>query len=190
MKNFLKIIVLFVLTFALGACASNQEQANQPKPGKIEIAAFTAEAVVEAIDQQTRKVTLKGPRGNSYTITAGPEVRNLSQVEVGDTVMLEVIEAVAIQVFAADEAEPGAAAGLAADRAKLGEKPGAAVVAQLVVTSTIENIDLENSMATLKDAKGKSHTVKVKDTEALKRVVVGDKVMISYTEAVVILVEK
>ena len=190
MKIKLCYLAVFILVFGITACSSHQEQANQPKPGKIEIAAFTAEVVVEAIDQQTRKVTLKGPRGNSYTITAGKEVRNLSQVEVGDTIMLEIIEAVEIQVLAADEAEPGAAAGVAADRAKLGEKPGATVVAQLVVISTIEKIDLKNSMATLKDAKGKSHTVKVKDTEALKKVVVGDRVMISYTEAVVIMVAK
>lgn len=188
MKNYLKIIAVFIFTFALGACTPHQEQVDQTKPGKIEIAALTVEAVVEAIDQKTRKVTLKGPRGKSYTLTAGDEVRNFSQVEVGDKVVLEIIEAVEIQVFAADKAEPGTAAGVVADRAKLGEKPGVAVVEQLVVVSTVEKIDRDNSLATLKDADGMSHTVKVKDTEALKKVVVGDRVMITYTEAVAIVV--
>lgn len=183
-------IILSVCVFGLVGCSAHQEQAEQPKPGKTEIAAFTAEAVVEAIDQESRRVTLKGPRGNSYILTAGEAVRNFSQIEVGDTVMVKIIEAVDIQVFAADEVEPGSATGLVADRAKLGEKPGAAVVEQLVVVATIGKIDLEKSLATLQDADGKSHTVQVKDTEALKKVVVGDRVRITYTEAVAILVTK
>src|SRR5512135_1538941 len=43
-------------------------------------------ATVEAIDQKTREVTLKGPKGNTITFTAGPEVKNLAQVQKGDQV--------------------------------------------------------------------------------------------------------
>lgn len=76
------------------------------------------------------------------------------------------------------------------DRAKLGDKPGAVVVETLVVISTIEKIDLEKNLVTLKDAKGKSHTIALRQPENLKKVVVGDRVVITYTEAVAILVTK
>ena len=46
----------------------------------------TASATVTAIDMNTRQVTMRGAGGNTFTVVAGPEVRNLSQVRVGDTV--------------------------------------------------------------------------------------------------------
>ena len=45
-------------------------------------------AAVTAIDQARRLVTIRGPQGNELTFEAGPEVRNLAQVQVGDIVRL------------------------------------------------------------------------------------------------------
>ena len=39
--------------------------------------------------QSTREVVLRGPDGNSVTVTAGPEVRNLTQVRRGDRVVVK-----------------------------------------------------------------------------------------------------
>jgi Zn-dependent alcohol dehydrogenase len=38
-------------------------------------------------------VTLKGPKGKVVTLTAGPDVRNLEQVKVGDHVVVGYLEA-------------------------------------------------------------------------------------------------
>ena len=46
----------------------------------------TATAVVQAVDQKNRLLTLKGEDGKVFTIKVGNEVRNLAQVYAGDTV--------------------------------------------------------------------------------------------------------
>src|SRR5262250_1367641 len=64
----------------------------------------TLKASVEAVDPETRTVTLKGEDGESRTFQVGPEVKNLKQVKVGDDVILQYKEALAISV---SKPEPG-----------------------------------------------------------------------------------
>ena len=186
-----KVIIFLCCFFAFSVSAyAAQQQSGTSKPGKLVIDALKVDATVEAVDYEKRDVTLKGPKGNSYTINVGEEARNFKQVEVGDTVTLQIVEAINIQVYSADQFKPGAVAGMVVERAKLGEKPAGVVVDELVVVATVENIDLENNLATLKNAEGESHTVEVQDTEKLKKVAVGDQVVITYTEAIAIEVKK
>jgi len=68
-------------------------------PGQATIAkAVSVSATVEAIDPATRQVTLKGPRGDLNTVTAGPELRNFEQIKVGDQIKALYTEAVALSV--------------------------------------------------------------------------------------------
>jgi hypothetical protein len=53
-------------------------------------------ARVEAIDKASRQVTLKGPKGNLKTVTAGPEVRNFDQIAVGDMLVVRLIESLTL----------------------------------------------------------------------------------------------
>lgn len=194
----LRLCVIIGIMALLVGCTSKDsagptdaEQANevqtsefQEKPGNIEIMELTLEAVVEAVDYDTRQLTLKDAQGNSVTIEVDEQVQNLPQVEVGDTLEIQYIETVAMQAFAADEAEPGAAAVVAGARAEAGEKPGAVAVAETAVVVTIEAIDKETQAVTLKNKEGESWTVKARNPENLEKVVVGDKVLIVHTQAI------
>jgi hypothetical protein len=106
----LKLLVIGIVAFVI-SCSSiviaGQTKSEQNKPGEIEVMEMTLEAVVEAVDYDTRKVTLKDLDGNLVTIVVENQVKNLPQVEVGDTVNIKYIEVVAIQVFSADQAEAG-----------------------------------------------------------------------------------
>ena len=118
-KQFLKFILLAgVIAFAgcdKGEKATQQETAPpakeaaapQEKPAMKQEALITLEATVTAINQETREVTLQDAEGESMTIIAGDEVRNLAQVEVGDKLKVEYLQTIAIQVFAPGEAEVG-----------------------------------------------------------------------------------
>ncbi len=55
-------------------------------------------ATVEAIDQKTREVTLKGPKGGVISFVAGPDVKNLAQVQKGDEVVVEYAQALAVSL--------------------------------------------------------------------------------------------
>ncbi|MFA6148128.1 MAG: hypothetical protein WC899_07965 [bacterium] len=76
---------------------------------------------------------------------------------------------------------------LAAGAAFAGEKPGAQATGLLVVTATVENIDLSTREVTLKREDGTLETVKV-GTEArnLARVNVGDKATMKYYRSLAI----
>lgn len=179
------LLSFFLFTFIfLPIQASGQDKAAVEKPGIQEAVATRIEATVEAIDQEKRKVTLKGPDGNSVQIDVDEQVKNLPQVEVGDRVVVEYIEAVSIQVFAQGEVEPGTTAVAAAESAKPGEKPAGVAMEAISIVATIEAIDKKEQAVTLKTAEGESKTVRARNPDNLDKVEVGDKVMITYTEAI------
>ena len=113
-------------------------------------------------------------------------MRNLAQVEVGDKLKVEYLQTIEIQVLAPEQAEVGAKEITAAGRAEPGEKPAGAAVKKTTVVAVIEAIDKEKQTVILKGPEGKSKKVKVRNPENLEKVAVGDKVMITYTEAMVV----
>lgn len=179
--NLLAILLVTFIMSSTAVYASGQESVVKGKPGIIEAVVMKLQATVEAIDQDTRKVTLKSPEGKTIIIDVEERVKNLSQVEVGDIVTVEYMEAVSIQVFAEGEIESGVNAAAAEVSAELGQKPAGIEMEELTVVATIEAIDKAQQLVTLKGAAGNSKTVKARNPENLEKVNVGDKVMITYT---------
>ena len=146
------------------------------------------EATVTAVNHETRQVTLQDSKGESVTFIASKDVRNLAQVDVGDKIMVEYMEAIEIQVMGPEEAELGAGEISAATRAEPGEKPAGAAISETTLIVVIEAIDKENETVTLKGREGNSKMVKVRNPANLDKVAVGDKVKITYTEALAVVV--
>jgi hypothetical protein len=99
--SLLETIELFVTGNAEPAAERVTEMGRAPlgsKPGFAAIDAVEVKASVVAIDYQTRKVTLKGPEGKVIKVTAGPEVKRLNEVKVGDSVVARLTRAVSIEV--------------------------------------------------------------------------------------------
>lgn len=145
-------------------------------------------ARVEAIDKAQRQLTLKGPKGNVQTVTAGPDVRNFDQIKVGDMVVARYLESLTLtlkkdgkELRAKSEVEDAA-------RSKQGEKPGAIVGRQVEVTADVIAVDAKTQTLTLK---GPQQTVelKVPDPKQFQLVKVGDQIQAVYTEAVALSVE-
>ena len=108
---------LLVLSIAAGGWAA--------EPPSWQTSSLVEEtATVVAVDQSTRMVTLKGPKGNSVTFKASDEVRNLAQVKVGDEVRFGYYESLDVRVLKEGEAFPASGESSAMVRAKPGEKPG------------------------------------------------------------------
>ncbi|UCF93594.1 MAG: hypothetical protein JSW39_05380 [Desulfobacterales bacterium] len=197
MRKLMVFIAVFGLAALTAACAGTQSSTaesmtsspaeGQPKVLKENIK--TATATVEAIDLAARKVTLRGPDGKVKDITVGEEVKNLPQVKVGDEVVVTYYESIAAQVMKAGSGQ-GAAVQQAVATAKPGDKPAGAIVQQVTVTATVEAIDKNTQHVTLKGPEGKTVEVKVRDPKNLEGVTPGDEVVITYTEALAISVEK
>ena len=79
-------LTLTMATAWAGEETTAAESATAEKPFIYASQSLMIRAEVEAIDHETRVVTLHGPRGNSVTFTVTEEARNLGQVEAGDLV--------------------------------------------------------------------------------------------------------
>jgi hypothetical protein len=151
---------------------------------------MTVSAVVEAIDHETRVVTVRKPDGEEITFKASEEARNLDQVEVGDVLIAEYVESVSIDVMANDGLEADSAKVAAMARTAEGEMPGFAAMDTSVVIATVEEINVEANTFKLKGPEGNVREYVARNPDNLKRAVVGDLVVITVTEAIAIAVER
>jgi len=189
MKNIRYITIVSLLLTAATVWAGDQDT-TLDRPSFSARQSMTLSAVVEAIDHETRVVTVRNPDGEAITFTASDEARNLDQVDVGDVLIAEYVETVSIKVMANDGMEADAAAVSAMARTEKGEMPGFAAMDASVTTATVEEINLENNTFKLKGPDGRINEYVARNPENLKRAMVGDLVVITVSEAIAITVEK
>ncbi len=146
-------------------------------------------ATIEAIDHTGRMVTLKDKDGVEETIYCGPEVKRFDELKVGDTVTFKYYESVAYTVRKAGQ--PAGAA--TTDEPKVtrgtGPTPGATSAKQQKAVVTINAIDPKVPSITVTTDEGHKASFKVQDKKNLEGVKVGDKVEVTYTQAVMISVK-
>jgi Cu/Ag efflux protein CusF len=181
-----------LLALVLGACAPKVSAPPAPvvasnlqeTPGKVSAQqATTVTATVKDIDQESRVVTLLTASGEDVVFRAGPEVRNLAQVKRGDHVKATYYESLVIQVLKPGTAKPGITTTSDADRAKLGERPGAAAAESTTVVATVVSVDKKNATVTLKGPRGNVKTLPVRNPIHLDAMKAGDLIEATYTEA-------
>ena len=147
----------------------------------------TETAIIHAIDAGARLVTLKGEDGTVETIYAGPEVKRFDALKVGDKVTFKYYESIVYQIQKPGATPPAPEAG-GIVRSE-GAKPGATMSQQLTAVVTVKAIDLAIPSVTITAADGNVMSFKVDDKKNLAGVKVGDKVQITYTQALAIGVE-
>ena len=143
--------------------------------------------VVEAIEASTRSVTLKKADGTYVTTVAGPDIKRFGELKVGDKVTARFYENIILRLK-----RPGESEGYSAAKATTGSDqatPGGTRAKQVSITATITAIDTAMPSITFTGPNGWKYSSKVQDTEALAKVKVGDKVEITWTEAVLVSVE-
>jgi ribosomal protein L6P/L9E len=192
-----QLIILAATLFgaaSLPALAQSTPTANAAvmaasAPGQATITtAVSVSASVEAIDKASRQVTLKGPKGNLNTVTAGPDVRNFDQIKVGDMVTVRYIEALTLTLKKDGKELRGMTETPTAARAAAGERPAGLVANQTEVTANVIAVDAKTQTVTLKGPK-QTVELKVPDAGQFKLIKVGDQIQAVYTEAVAVSVE-
>lgn len=188
----LKLNGLGLVLAGVGALSSGcaTGKADLPLPTYTETNTTKATATVVAVDQATRKVTLKPEQGETFDFVAGPQVKNLAQVQAGDTVTVEYVESIALEVRRADGTQPDLTVTGAAGAAKPGEKPAGAVGQQVTLSAVIVAIDTTTLRVTVKGPQGNLKVLQAKDPKKVAAVKVGDMVYVTYTEALGISVDK
>ena len=182
-------IVIYGLVCALTFTAQAVGSDDQTKPSVEESSVVTLRGTIEAVDKEAQTVTVKGSEGKSVTVgVLNPE--NLDVIKVGDPVVAKYYESLAIQVMKPGEGTPaeGAIGTMATNEP--GETPARLEARQITVTRTVAAIDMAAETVTLKGPDGELKVVEVRDPRNLENVDVGDEVVITYTEAVAVTLEK
>jgi hypothetical protein len=172
---------------ALAVLAAAPLAAQAPPVTKSEAVEITT--TIEAIDHTARLVTLKDEQGDSETIYAPPEVKRFDELKVGDKVTFKYSESIAYQIR-----KPGAAAGAPANKQPTlergtGAKPSASISQRKTAEVTVKAVDTKTPSVTVVTADGNVVSFKVDDVKNLAGVSAGDKVEITYTQAVLIAVK-
>jgi hypothetical protein len=149
-------------------------------------------AEVTAVNLASREVTLKGPQGNEVTITVSDAVKRLDEVKVGDFVRVDYLVSVAAEIRkpTAEEAAHPLVIMAAGGKSPEGEMPAAGVARRFKVVTTIEALNRPAQTVTVKGPLGHYLTARVADPERLTQVRIGETVVIVYTEALALSLEK
>jgi hypothetical protein len=147
----------------------------------------TVTAKVEAIELQSRMLTLKKADGTYTTVVVPAEYERFSGVKVGDTVTARYYDNIVFRKLNPGEKAVDSAS--AAVTGAAGSRPIGTGATQRTITTTITAIDEKIPSITLTGPNGWVYSSKVQDKPLLKTVKVGDKVNVTWTEAVSIAVE-
>jgi len=152
----------------------------------------TAVASVEAINATNREVTLKGPLGDTVTFTVDTRVKRFDEIKVGDLVRADYYVSVAAEVRkpTPEEREHPIEVLAAGAKAPPGTSPAAGGLRRFKVVTTVEGLDRPTKTITVKGPLGRYLTARVERPERLTEVRIGDNIVITYTEALAISLEK
>jgi hypothetical protein len=151
----------------------------------------TVTAIVKSIDLATRHVTVTLPDGKEQTFAVGKEARNLAQVKVGDQVVVQYYQSIDIDVTPPVPGQPlpQPTEAVATDRSAKGKAPEGVVTRTVMLTGTVEKLDLQNKVAVIKGSGGNTVEVKIQHPDRWTKVKVGDIVTARYSEALAIAVQ-
>ena len=143
----------------------------------------TVTASVEAIDSSNREVTVKKPDGTYDVFYVPPGMKRFDTLKIGDTVTARYYENMVLTVQ-----KPGAQPKDSGHAAVTRSTEGAAgtTAHQRTITATITAIDLKAPSITFTGPNNWKYSTRVEDKEALAKVKVGDKVDITWTEAMIL----
>ena len=178
-----RILLISLLALAAAGACSNAIAQKPVSQG----AAVTETAVIVAIDSTNRLITLKDEDGEVDLIYAPPEMQRFNELKVGDKVTFRYYESVVYAVQKPGSTAPGD--GGAAITRGTGPKPGGTIARQMTAVVTVKAIDQQVPSVTITTDDGSTMSFKVDDKKNLAGVKAGDKVQITYTQALAISVE-
>jgi hypothetical protein len=146
----------------------------------------TVTVSVEAIEQSRREVTVKKPDGTYDVFYMPSSIKRFDTLKVGDKITARYYETIVLRLKAPGEKDNNTATG---GVVRSPNQPSGTASQQQTVTVTITAIDPKLPSITFTGPRGWTYSSRVEDTKALGQVKVGDRVDITWTEALVMSVE-
>lgn len=192
----MKKSIIALVSFACWSIASAGEPATSGAKNtpitRSEALLTSITATVEAVDPQGREVTLKGPLGNEVDFKVDSRVKRLDEVKVGDVVRADYYVSVVAELRRPTPEEEKNPIAISEDsaRAPKTETPAGAEAQQVKVVTTIEGIDRPTQTVTIKGPRGHYLTARVQDPANLEKVRIGEHIVVTYTEALAVSLQK
>lgn len=189
----LKSVLAFCLT-ALITCLPLTLQAEEATATdeKERVMSVTIDAEITDVDTEAREVTLRSPMGELVTIKVGDHIKRLNDFAVGDIVSTTYIASLEGEVrepTEAELAEPWVELDGAA-KANADLDPGAIVGRVIQAVCTIEGMNRVTRSVMVRDPRGKYHVIGDVEPEKMEGVTLGTTVVLTYTEAMAVTLEK
>jgi hypothetical protein len=175
MKRFLVVLAALVIMIPVAQVALAQ---TKTVTGETKLVTAT----IEAIESSTRTVTLKKDDGTYASVTAPETMKNFANLKIGDKVQARYYENIVLRVKKPGEKDVDTAAAANTPTPTV----GGTTAKQRTITATITAIDQKAPSITFSGPNGWKYSSRVQDTKALAQVKVGDKVDITWTEALLV----
>jgi hypothetical protein len=183
-------ITAYIAAVLIGGVLTTSASAQKPITQK-QVSKETA--TITAINKATRTITLKNTTGIVEELVAGPEIVRFDALKVGDKVTFTHTESVVYQIRKpgqAPAADAKTATGQTPEITRTpGSTPGGTITERQTKTVRVEAVDKKAARISVRASDGTGITAVVDDKKNLNNVKIGDRVDITYTEAVMIAVE-
>ena len=188
-----KIAVALVALALVAVFVQPSFAAMQPMkgamPGGIAIDSMRVTATVVAVNQAKHTVTLQLSNGKTRTFTAA-RASDLGVIKKGDKISATLTDMLAVYVEKAG-GKPKATETTSVTLMPKGIGAGRAILANTYrVTAKIQYIDLTNRTVTMTWPSGESRIVKVAQHVNLRALKAGDDVVVRFTEALALSLQK
>jgi len=178
MKRIQSIAAAAALT--AGMAGVGAAQVTKTIPGET----HTVTATVEAIERGSREVTVKKPDGQYEVFYAPDTMKRFDTLKIGDKITATYYENLILRLK-----QPGEKANEKDEAAvvqSVGGRSGATISHQQTIIATITAIDQKIPSITFSGPNNWIYSSRVEDKKALAKVKVGDKVELTWTEAMLL----
>lgn len=181
-------LAALLLAFTASAVAQEADPVEEPSGRAM---AVTVEALVTDVDMETRHVTLQGPSGELFTVTAPETATKLENIKVGDRLVATYVaglEGELREPTAEELAEPWVVlkdAGVSDDE----NHPGVGAARVIRAVCTIEGLNRILGTVVIKDPRGKVHVIGDVEPEKMEGVTLGQTLVVVYAEALAMSLE-
>jgi hypothetical protein len=175
---------------ALAQEGSPAETRAQAKPeGVVSATVITARGKIIKVNRARKQVTLQLPQGQEVTVDV-ENPYNLEAAKTGEPFLVRYYEVVTIRKKKPGENVPSASLTGGITTARPGGVPGATRELHVSFLVSVDAIDEANGTVTVKAPDGTAETVKPRDPSNLKRLKVGDQLVVGISRAIAISLEK
>ena len=146
---------------------------------------------VEAVDVEKRRITLRGPAGRKGTFPVSPEVRRLSELKPGDTILAEYTVSAVAELREPTPEEVAAPLVLAemVDRRPSNQPPGGTIARSIRVVTQIAGLNGTAGTVTLDGPLDGQILTKVEEPSIMVQLKTGQQIVVRFDETLVLSVE-